>query len=137
MDDPQKLNLFISLSKALTGENNISTRVGKEYLMRLLSAFGEPLILNLLATFKSISELQKDIDYNIKTKIIGHNDYGNIALEIIKLWYTGQFSDENGQINSGSEANYFNGFIWKVIKAHPPGQSGGPYGYWTEAPEDN
>ena len=58
--------------------------------------------------------------------------------QIVLLWYTGfTFSaDGRSALTTTTAEAYFEGLLWRAIRAHPPGLSGGYFGHWRYGPED-
>ena len=135
MDDNIKFKLFMSFSRVITGYEELNDIIGKDYIARILQRFSDQLVVDILITFESILETGVDVTKLIGSEIINNHARGSLSREIIMLWYTGQFMDENGEIDTGDVSHYFDGLMWKVIQAHPPGMAGGAYGYWAQAPE--
>lgn len=135
MDDQHKLTLFMGLSQTLTGFEHLSDGIGRDYLERLLDGFGEQAMAALLTRYDTVIAGDEDITDAVKTAIMEDQEHSPLAKELIMLWYTAQYKDLTGSLQQGTAAHYYNSLIWKAIQAHPPGVSGGIYGYWAEAPE--
>lgn len=128
--------LFLSLSSVLTGENVLDATLGEEYRSRLQRVYACDLE-SLMSTFYNIdscSDIVAELD-----RILDRNPtLANIARQVIKVWYTGQFNQPDGSIDGPkTPEQYRSGLLWKVIQAHAPGYTNGTYGYWETAPESD
>ncbi|NNT71577.1 hypothetical protein HKT18_05030 [Flavobacterium sp. IMCC34852] len=138
MEENTKIELFLKLSFWLTDYPNLPKTIGEDYIKRLMDANGYKDNLEQL-----LEIVQESRDGNkFLEKLSG--DQKNYCKGIAFLWYTSELI--NAQTLSGSVLSenriggtveqYYSGLIWKVIRAHPPGLSGGYYGYWKYEPEN-
>jgi hypothetical protein len=126
--------LFRSLSSVLTGEDVLNATLGEEYRARLERVYASELD-TLMTTFSDLAscpdrvvELDRLLDQN--------QTLANVARQVIKVWYTGQFNEPDGTIDGPkTPEQYRSGLLWKVIQAHAPGYTNGTYGYWANAPQ--
>ena len=132
-----ELEQFIALSQTLTGEEQVNEALARQYLQRLkaeyptqmqgtLDAFGE------IAASASSPELAI---FEIRKRILDNKDLQTLARQVVSIWYTAEFVGANGSAKGGTQAQYYSGLLWKVIKAHPPTLSTEEYGYWQTPPK--
>jgi hypothetical protein len=135
MNETQK---FYHLSTLVTGFEELPSAISDGYLARLLAADGYsnhlPSVLSLAQDLSSADELMKLLNNQQKACCKG----------VVFLWYAAELlpwasansnvMDKNRQ--NASEEEYYSGLIWKAIRAHPLGLSGGYYGYWKYEPEN-
>ena len=82
------------------------------------------------------------IEELIKVRLFPASCYGNLAQNIISMWYTGAWvPDTNAatslaQMRNISPAAYVQGLMWPAIHTHPPGAKQPGYGSWAEPPID-
>jgi Membrane bound FAD containing D-sorbitol dehydrogenase len=128
--------LFRSLSNVLTGEDILDATLSEEYRVRLQRVYTSDLDA-LMTTFSNldscldvVAELDRLLDQN--------QTLANVARQVIKVWYTGQFNEPDGTIDGPkTPEQYRSGLLWKVIQAHAPGYTNGTYGYWANAPQSD
>jgi hypothetical protein len=128
--------LFRSLSNVLTGEDVLDATLSEEYRVRLQRVYTSDLDA-LMTTFSNldscldvVAELDRLLDQN--------QTLANVARQVIKVWYTGQFNEPDGTIDGPkTPEQYRSGLLWKVIQAHAPGYTNGTYGYWANAPQSD
>lgn len=70
-----------------------------------------------------------DIESTLETQFMPASAYGNIAQQLIILWYTGNWG--NSVVSS---ASYIQGLMWDAGQTHPPGAKQPGYGSWAEKP---
>lgn len=128
---------FIALSLLLTGEAHLERPLAEQYLNRITSGPLGASLPPLLTTFRVLQSAGGDINAAISTQILADAVLGPLAKQILILWYTGILTDADGKNGSyGSPEQFFSGLVWPTIGAHPPGLSGGYFGYWRYAPEN-
>lgn len=126
--------LFRSLSSILTGEEVLDATLSEEYHVRLQRVYASDLD-TLMTTFSNLSS-SSDIVAELDQLLDQSPTLANVARQIIKVWYTGQFSEPDGTINGPkTPEQYRSGLLWKVIQAHAPGYTNSTYGYWATAPQ--
>lgn len=143
MPQPTELDLFLALSKVLTGEKKLDKTLADQYLQRLKGQ-------NALQMQKVLDEFSKIANdqylvFEVKRRIIetkekGKEDLPPMAQQIIRLWHTSEFfplgpdGKPGSTANVGTQKQYYSGLLWKTIQAHPPTNSIQKYGYWTTKP---
>ncbi|HEY8184653.1 MAG TPA: sugar dehydrogenase complex small subunit [Pyrinomonadaceae bacterium] len=149
MAKPTELDLFIGLSKVLTGEKKLDKTLAGEYLQRL-KAQNAAQVQKILDEFSKIAD-DPYVVFEVKRRIVetketGKEDLPPMAQQIIRIWYTSEFfplgpdgkpilgPDGKPVASGGSQKQYYKGLLWKVIQAHAPTNSTLKYGYWTEKP---
>lgn len=130
---------FIDLSRGLTGEEDLDLELAEEYEHRIRDHFGD-----LLDRFDD--EYRKfqppgsaDREPAVQAALDQDPKFHSLAREIIRLWYTGQFSAPhpfNDPDLPREVEHYRKGLLWRVIKAHPPGFTNSGYGAWAKLPDD-
>jgi hypothetical protein len=69
----------------------------------------------------------------------------NCCKGLVFLWYTseliswqtlGETKTDKLSKTAGTQEEYYAGLIWKTIRAHPIGLSGGYFGHWKYEPEN-
>lgn len=153
MSEGSTLDLFVSLSSALTGYDIASMPlqmdVAQAYMDKVEKTSPDGL-KKLLAAFQECAPPGADADAvhdAVAKQIMGSSDIELPALarRIIRLWYLSTwYTDEppvygpwpsvypDGEV-FGMES-YIRGLAFKAAQAHPPGYSEGRYGDWTPAP---
>lgn len=125
---------FLALSKLLTGEDELDPTLAEAYRRRLERFYGDDLKA-LLGAFHEVAggpdagtELTKVLDQSGRTAIV--------AKELITIWFTSQFTrPDRSQDGPEDAGQYRSSLLWKVIRAHVPAVSDGPYGYWEHHPD--
>ena len=127
---------FLALSKALTGEPDLSPLLARQHMQRLEADSAGAHLKDLLDVFEAIeAEPAADREALIQSRIVESPTLWPVAATILKLWYTGDpVPDPRVPVGRSAEA-YFEGLIWKVALAHPPALSGGYFGHWSYPPE--
>jgi len=129
---------FRDLSVCLTGVKTLPQAQCESFFERLRKAKGY--CDSLVSVF---SEYQKHgSDFNPKTHL-EQADQLKCCRGIVFLWYTSEliaFTDLTSELakirEGGAEEEYYASLVWKVIRAHPPGLTGGYYGHWKYEPEN-
>jgi Membrane bound FAD containing D-sorbitol dehydrogenase len=126
--------LFRSLSSILTGEDVLDATLGEEYRARLQRVYASDLdtLMTTFSNLNSCSDIVAELD-----RLLDQNPtLANVARQVIKVWYTGQFNEPDGTIDGPKTPDqYRSGLLWKVIQAHAPGYTNGTYGYWANSPQ--
>lgn len=100
-------------------------------------------ILTLFATLKAKNLEDENIGEQMLDASNG-TDFVLACRKLIYLWYMGAWPAVNeapGTETGGSTSfttlssdSYTSGLVWKVMQAHPMGDSNYRYGYWAEQP---
>jgi hypothetical protein len=135
--------LFLKLSAALTGFDDLDPKLGSLYYKELMKVAG-PQVTALLQTFSTkvlghpasaahtASAAPEDL---IRENIWNVLDFQTLSQAIINLWYTATLKLGSVTWVAPPEA-YFDTLLWRAIEAHPPAVSGGYFGYWRYPPEN-
>ncbi len=84
----------------------------------------------LLTAFRALASAP-DIGEALMTELEQHQDQAEVARQVVAVWYTSQFTRPDKSTDPPADVNqYRSALLWKVIRAHPPAVSAGPYGYW-------
>ncbi len=131
----EELSKFIDLSAALTGFGRIdllSTGVGADYLELLRGSLDEGQLGELLDAWATVSA-STDITKSIKDEIWDREQLGQIARNLVQLWYLGSWfaQPEFGVV---SVAAYQEGMIWKALGARARGSKPPGFGAWSNPP---
>ena len=71
----------------------------------------------------------ESVESAIATQLMPKSCYGNLARNIIILWYTGNWGND-----VVSAASYIQGLMWEATHTHPPGAKQPGYGSWAKLP---
>lgn len=126
---------FTEMSRVLTGESVLDSRLAQNYEVRLRSYFGD-VVDQLVGEFaKQLQSQPGDKEQALRAALGEVADFHALAREIIRLWYTGQFQTPFEDIEPPREVeDYSAGLLWRVIKAHAPGFTNAGYGAWETLP---
>jgi hypothetical protein len=136
--DPTTLDEFLALSRILTGVENLDRELGKQYLERLTGGPEQPLIQQILDRFRKLKAGESFAE-RVKKEIVGDAKLRPAVCQVILLWFTSAtFENETPPIklHYGNQEEYFSGIVWALMGAHVPGLSGGYFGHWRYAPEN-
>ena len=136
---------FLELSALLTGlypiandeeQRSLNLPIAAEYQRRLTAVFPEKLLelVNAYATLSSTSPKPK-LDDVLLGKLRALPAFDSfVALQVVNIWYFSQFKTKKDDAHHLDGGFYERGAVWPLIKAHPPGFSSKPHGYWSEKP---
>lgn len=133
------INKFAEISIELTGFNNLSSNLIEAYYDKLIKSNGYSEILSKL--IKDLLNNDKPLEELIKSNV----SYEMLAKGLVFLWYTSELIEWNTLKETettkllkiaGTQEEYYEGLIWKAIRAHPLGLSGGYFGHWKYEPEN-
>jgi hypothetical protein len=136
---PLRLEDFLSLSRILTGIENLDAALGREYLNRLTgTTFGAPL-RQLMERFRALGK--EPTTELVQQQILAEDALRPTVCQIILLWYTSGMQDPKDPMaptimHYGTQEEYFSALGWRLIGAHVPGLSGGYFGHWRYRPEN-
>lgn len=135
--------VFKKVSQLLTGFDDLPGDLVQSYYDRLSTTPGyKEEIQKLLELTSGKAEL--DLSTLLSIESINKRLFKGITF----LWYTSELimwdhldSDatlfqKSDNRYPGTENEYYSGLIWRAIRAHPLGLSGGYYGYWKYEPEN-
>ena len=143
MPPPTELDLFLTLSQILTGEETLNKPLAEAYLLRLKTKNPTQMqkILTKFASLAADPYLAFEVKRRIlETKVAGEEDLPLIAQQIIRVWFTSEFFvfGADGKLSTatstGTQDEYYSGLLWPVVQAHAPSNSKKKYGYWTKRP---
>jgi Membrane bound FAD containing D-sorbitol dehydrogenase len=133
---------FLALSRILTGADDLDAELGRQYLDRLNSTPFSPLLREILGRFQGFKD-NPGVAAQVKKQIVADDSLRPTVCQIILLWYTSTMQDNFGMqppaapvMRFGTQEEYFSGLAWTMIGAHPPGLSGGYFGYWRYRPDN-
>jgi len=137
------LDDFMTLSRVLTGVEDLDVNLGRQYLDRLASSPFQPQVDEILKRFRRLKK-DENLVKQVKNKIVEVDLLRPTVCQIILLWYTSTVQDNLGMdppapslsFRYGTQEEYFSGLAWKIIGAHPPGLSGGYFGHWRYRPDN-
>jgi hypothetical protein len=160
-DPQQDMPAFVTLSAALTGVAAAklvpfadTLEINQDYF-RWINARQPAAFVSLLQIVKAAGALAPDNDGRIKqddvdrlvTQIEAHEDTKFLARSIVLMWYLGSwFEPADLKALTGpnpprfightviSPKAYTQGWLWRVIQAHPMGYSELQFGYWHRQP---
>jgi hypothetical protein len=127
------IDRFVQLSKVLTGARRLDPATAESYLGRLRVEYPAP-VTDVLAAFAAI-EQDEHLVYEVKRRMVDDKSLGSLAQKIIAIWYTSEFVGADGKPKTGTQAQFYSGLLWQVIRAHAPTNSKLNYGDWRNPPE--
>ena len=120
------------------------TGQAEAYAAAVSGVVGEALLDDLLARHAGLD--RSALDEGLRKQIFGDERLGDVARNIIKLWYVGIWYElplawrENYGVREHdvtfmvSAAAYTEGLLWPAIGANPPGAKAPGYGSWAAPP---
>jgi hypothetical protein len=123
---------FLGLSRVLTGEEVLDEDLAGEYEQRLAAAYPAELDA-LTAAFSSIAE-DPEVSARLKELLDTDAVLAMMAREVIKVWFTSQFSGADGRTLAGPADHWRAGLLWRVIHAPVPAAEAQLYGFWSNPP---
>ena len=142
MDETQSKATFVALSQALTGipGSMLAPLLDPTKILdTVYNAFvtnADPCAAQLiLESFQALRSKGLSDD-EIAAAIIADPATGPLAASIMKLWLLGNWYPPSGSATPTvvSSNAYIEGWVWKIMQAHPMGYSMLEYGYWAEPP---
>ena len=132
MAQSTELDMFLALSKILTGEEELDLTLANQYLQRLKEQYPT----QMQALLNTFGDLAADpyATFEVKRRSIDNKDLQPLNQQVISIWYTSEFVGADKNAKPGTRDQYYSGLLWKVIGAHAPAHSRQPYGYWAERP---
>lgn len=137
------LDQFVNLSSVLTGYDRVElfgTGMAETYY-RVITDLYQGTVLRLLFEAKAIFEVygeeHADFENQIRARILQGIEFGQVAKNIIQLWYMGSitnFNDPAGTTNIISSDAYVNSLIWQAAGSHPAGAKYPGFGSWSLEP---
>ena len=124
---------FLSLSRLLTGHAALPSGIGPNYESRLRAVFGA----KFDQTVDAFAAVAADPAVGAKLQAIldADADAANVALQVIKVWYTSQFRKPDGKDDLATvEEEWKAALLWPTVHSPVPAYSPGPYGYWADRP---
>lgn len=147
------MNNFIGLSAVLTGFNqnvlapgldpvDIKTAYLSEWQTQVANESGDNGLTDaILALYQSLSAQTPPLsDQQIGEAMLSDDNGDEFVLacrKLIFLWYMGAWPNVMADTTSSnmlSSESYTSGLVWKVMQAHPMGDSNYRYGYWSQDP---
>lgn len=123
--DPRVLDDFLKASSALTGLKLSSHDLARTYMDVLRKRFTEGDMKTLLAS--------ASLDSRAFSKAAAQPPLKSIAQQAILLWLTGFTTD--AATGTTQVLAYTEAAVWDALPfTKPPGQCGGAFGYWSQAP---
>ena len=136
METAENLQLFLSLSQVLTGENVLDEALSKQYFERLAAVYPNEL-QTLLPQFARLPG--QDVPTEFKTNILNTATAEVIRLikQIINVWFTASFfkPDDKTSLPPTTIEQYKGQLMYPLIKAPVRSYSTLDYGYWKNKPE--
>lgn len=132
-DRQSEIGAFLRLSTVLTAFNEVSlwgTGLVDVYFDTVKARVEEAVLKDLFAVWEQEVSSSDDQAEAIRQHILGHEAYGDIARNIIRMWYIGQW--DNNSVISGEA--YQQGLVWDAINAHPQGAKQEGFGSWGFPP---
>ena len=136
--------VFYRVSQWLTGFQDLSEQMADKYLNLLKNKAGYKDYLPELMLHPATRCNNADAVLKL-IRDATHSDLSKLVRGIVFLWYTGELIPwdeldlidvEKQQRSIDDPTDYYGALLWKAIRAHPPGLSGGYHGYWKYEPEN-
>lgn len=141
------LEQFVQLSHVLTGFERVEllgTGMAAQYYRAVTRVYHDA-VLRLLFEARAIidvyGEAGQDFAVQVQKRIIEDIEFGQIARNIIQLWYLGSYTNYNDpapliykEAHIVSADAYQNGLIWQAANTHPAGARQPGYGSWQLPP---
>lgn len=126
---------FVRISERLLGDR-VDHTLAAEYQERfsLTPQFAD--WMRFVDLFKKIEAAEGDIDKEIAEQIMTDSALRKVVVTVISFWYFAQAPGLHTIQEVGSASQYFRGQFWDIVRAHPPGLSGGYFGQWTYPPDN-
>ncbi|MCA1702360.1 MAG: hypothetical protein LC808_03460, partial [Actinobacteria bacterium] len=125
---PTVANTFVDLSRVLTGEEVLDEDLGREYEQRLQAAYPTELQA-LVDAFAPIAGDPAVAD-RLRERLDADPSLAKMARELIKIWFTSQFTGADGKTAAGPAHHWRAGLLWRVIHAPVPAAEPRTYGSW-------
>jgi hypothetical protein len=145
------LDLFLLMSEELCGISAYylrGTDYAKTYLDTVLRVVGADSMERLLATYASLPTCcQQDREAGIRADLLSHDEFGPVARNVIKLWYSATwfelpqewhqtytvFADDRTFIPAAYA--YPESFLGPAVGAHPAGAKPTGHQSWVFPPD--
>jgi hypothetical protein len=146
---------FLDLSAALTGFDRTDlegTGLAETFYNEVRRIIGGRIFGRLLVTWHQLHEefhsSEPQLAEQLKSRILDTLMMGDVARNIISLWYVGNWNQMplEWRQKYGASANdlthvvsaeaYREGLVWRAIGAHPPTAKSPGFGTWFYPPED-
>lgn len=155
INSPELMEYFYELSVTLTGFSQFhlqGTGQGELYFKTIHEVIGPNILIDLLKLFHEIDEAAKNSQDNsiftkrLRLEILGSEELGPIARNIIKLWYVATWYElpkawremygtkTQDRTFIPSSTAYPEGLLWPAIGVNPPGAKSPGYASWSEKP---
>jgi len=125
---------FRRLSEVLTGQPDLDGSLVPGLIQRLRREPEGAHLDRLLGLFEEIVAAGVDVEGQIASRIMPDPDLQGLAVNMVLLWYLGDLRRPRAG-NPPTEEQYFGAILWRIVRAHPPGLSGGYFGQWTYPPD--
>jgi hypothetical protein len=128
---------FLELSKILTGFEDLKEQPGEVYYAILSKILGNDFASLLSEYDKKVKGQKGQPEELVNVHLWSNPADKKICQTIIRVWYHALLTKgADGFDWIAPSEIYYEALIWKAIKAHPLGLSGGYFGYWRYAPEN-
>jgi hypothetical protein len=135
------IDMFCRLSVYLTGYSRVEitgTGMLSTYFNAVSKSIDKHIFCKLLRKFQGLADNDEENTISFEQKfyelIFFHETYGSIVKGIIKLWFTGIWTNCDGTEQVVSCEGYIEAFVWKDFEAHPMGGKPGGFGSWGIPP---
>jgi hypothetical protein len=147
---PTPVENFISLSVQLCGITRFDlfgTGYANRYFDTVKSIVGEDRMTRLIDTFAALPSVPAALHAALPGAILNHPEFGAIARNIIKLWYTATWfqlssvwRDQYGKHEKDVDFvpyayGYPESFLGPAVGAHPPGAKPTGHQSWSLPPQ--
>ena len=128
------LSDFLAFSSLLTGVSNLDPNLGRIYLEALREGGGSggPSLADVYGAASSGSgPLPQDIDALSSAGFFDQEGFGEVADQILEMWYTGVYTIGEEQF----VATFVDALAWKVLHFTKPLTICGQFGFWSTEPQ--
>lgn len=138
--------MLLHLSRVLTGEPFLASDLAEAHLARLRAdAEADAALDALFDTFARRAQAPEFDEEDFRRDLTRDPDLGPLVRRIAILWFVGALPKPDWATTSQLERAldydgndprpHFGALMWPAMGAHPPGLSGGYFGYWRYPPE--
>ncbi len=134
------LEAVLDVSKILTGIKTLPPQLAKEYIERFSNTTMNTAFIRLIKMFEEDNQMVSKDENWFNNKFLEDNELRIVAQQLVFLWYSSALMDDpvapKPNLIFGKPEHHFQALLWETIGAHPPGISGGYFGYWHYTPEN-
>ncbi len=135
METEENLQLFIALSRILTGENILDAALSKQYFERLAAVYPNEL-KTILPQFASLPGHDLSSEFKANILNLATPEVLQLIKQIINVWFTASFfmPENKTSLPPTTIEQYKAQLMYPIIKAPVRAYSTLNYGYWRNKP---